>query len=83
MTSLQAVVFDFDGVILESAEVKTDAFVELYAGHGSAVDQAVIVEGLLAILILPPRPRVLLGLLHEGQHSVRRLLLSPLPLGEG
>jgi phosphoglycolate phosphatase-like HAD superfamily hydrolase len=37
VTSLQAVVFDFDGVILESAEVKTDAFVELYAGHGSAV----------------------------------------------
>lgn len=39
MTSaqIQAVVFDFDGVILESAEVKTDAFVELYAAHGEAV----------------------------------------------
>src|SRR5688572_19058444 len=28
---LRAVVFDFDGVILESADVKTDAFVELFA----------------------------------------------------
>lgn len=37
---IQAIVFDFDGVILESAEVKTDAFVELYAAHGpSVVDQ--------------------------------------------
>ena len=34
---IRAVVFDFDGVILESAEVKTDAFVELYAGHGPEV----------------------------------------------
>ena len=32
-----AVVFDFDGVILESADVKTDAFVELYAEHGTDV----------------------------------------------
>jgi phosphoglycolate phosphatase-like HAD superfamily hydrolase len=30
-------VFDFDGVILESADVKTDAFVELYAEHGAEV----------------------------------------------
>lgn len=37
MTSLRAVVFDFDGVILESADVKTDAFVELYAAHGEDV----------------------------------------------
>jgi phosphoglycolate phosphatase-like HAD superfamily hydrolase len=36
-TPIRAVVFDFDGVILESAEVKTDAFVELYAEHGSDV----------------------------------------------
>ncbi len=35
--AIRAVVFDFDGVILESAEVKTDAFVELYAGHGGDV----------------------------------------------
>lgn len=38
---IRAVVFDFDGVILESAEVKTDAFVELYAAHGPDVVAAV------------------------------------------
>ena len=34
---INAVVFDFDGVILESAEVKTEAFVELYSEHGPDV----------------------------------------------
>jgi phosphoglycolate phosphatase-like HAD superfamily hydrolase len=34
--SLAAIVFDFDGVVLESADVKTDAFVELFADHGPA-----------------------------------------------
>jgi phosphoglycolate phosphatase-like HAD superfamily hydrolase len=37
VTRIRAIVFDFDGVILESADVKTDAFVELYAGHGAEV----------------------------------------------
>jgi len=36
-TRIRAVVFDFDGVILESADVKTEAFVELYAEHGDEV----------------------------------------------
>lgn len=31
---LRAIVFDFDGVILESADVKTEAFLELYREHG-------------------------------------------------
>jgi len=30
---IKAVVFDFDGVILESADIKTDAFVELFDAH--------------------------------------------------
>lgn len=34
---LAAVVFDFDGVILESAEIKAAAFAELYAAHGEDV----------------------------------------------
>jgi phosphoglycolate phosphatase-like HAD superfamily hydrolase len=34
---LRAIVFDFDGVILESADVKTAAFCELYAAHGADV----------------------------------------------
>ncbi len=32
-TGLVAVVFDFDGVILESAEIKTEAFLELFAAY--------------------------------------------------
>jgi phosphoglycolate phosphatase-like HAD superfamily hydrolase len=41
MSCIRAIVFDFDGVILESADVKTDAFLELYAEHGAAVVQKV------------------------------------------
>ena len=33
ISTLRAIVFDFDGVILESAEVKTEAFLELYAAY--------------------------------------------------
>lgn len=38
---LRAIVFDFDGVILESGDVKTDAFVELFAEHGAEVQERV------------------------------------------
>lgn len=38
---LRAIVFDFDGVILESADVKTEAFLELYAAHGPALVEKV------------------------------------------
>lgn len=34
---IRTVVFDFDGVVLESADVKTEAFLDLYAKHGSEV----------------------------------------------
>lgn len=34
---LRAIVFDFDGVVLESADVKTDAFVEMFAAHGAEI----------------------------------------------
>ncbi len=33
ISALRAIVFDFDGVILESANIKTEAFLELYADH--------------------------------------------------
>lgn len=33
LDGLSLVVFDFDGVILESADIKTEAFVELFADH--------------------------------------------------
>ncbi len=35
--SLRAIVFDFDGVILESANIKTEAFMELYADYPEKV----------------------------------------------
>ncbi len=38
---LRAIVFDFDGVILESADVKTEAFLELYAEHGAELVEQV------------------------------------------
>jgi phosphoglycolate phosphatase-like HAD superfamily hydrolase len=41
VTDIAAIVFDFDGVILESAEVKTDAFCELYAEHGAEIVERV------------------------------------------
>ena len=39
--TIAAIVFDFDGVVLESADVKTDAFVELFATHGPGVQARV------------------------------------------
>jgi phosphoglycolate phosphatase-like HAD superfamily hydrolase len=36
-----AIIFDFDGVLVESVDIKTRAFVELYARHGEAVMGAV------------------------------------------
>lgn len=41
MSAFQIIVFDFDGVVLESADVKTDAFVELFAAHGPDVQAKV------------------------------------------
>jgi phosphoglycolate phosphatase-like HAD superfamily hydrolase len=41
VTRFRGIVFDFDGVILESADVKTEAFVELYAEHGEHVVERV------------------------------------------
>jgi len=35
------IIFDFDGVILESVSVKTDAFRELFSGYPSHVDEIV------------------------------------------
>jgi len=37
-TTLDAVIFDFDGVILESVEVKDDAFRALFADHPGEID---------------------------------------------
>ena len=45
MTALprfEAIFFDFDGVLVESVDIKTTAFARLYAGHGEPVADAVV-----------------------------------------
>lgn len=37
-----AVFFDFDGVLAESADIKTRAFIQMYKEHGAAVVDAVV-----------------------------------------
>ena len=38
---IKAVIFDFDGVILESADIKTEAFKELFSQHASKLKEIV------------------------------------------
>ena len=37
----EALIFDFDGVIVDSVQLKVDAFLEMYQGHGEEILQAV------------------------------------------
>jgi len=37
----EAIIFDFDGVVVESGDIKTQAFVNLYRDHGDTVAAAV------------------------------------------
>lgn len=38
---IKAVIFDFDGVILESADVKTEAFAELFSGYPHKIKEII------------------------------------------
>jgi beta-phosphoglucomutase-like phosphatase (HAD superfamily) len=38
----QAVFFDFDGVILDSVNVKTEAFAKMYESYGKKIEEAVV-----------------------------------------
>lgn len=42
MTLCRAVIFDFDGVIVESEEIKTHAFMSMYREYGPAVVEAAV-----------------------------------------
>ncbi|SFK60515.1 Phosphoglycolate phosphatase, HAD superfamily [Nitrosomonas aestuarii] len=42
MTDWQAIIFDFDGVVAESGEIKTQAFAELYRPYGEDVVAEVV-----------------------------------------
>ena len=39
---IKAIIFDFDGVLVESVDVKTQAFAELFRGYGPQVVQQVV-----------------------------------------
>jgi len=39
---IKAIIFDFDGVIVESVQVKTDAFAEIYNPFGKEIVQKVV-----------------------------------------
>ena len=39
---LKGIIFDFDGVIAESVQVKTDAFAEIYKNYGSDIVKKVV-----------------------------------------
>jgi phosphoglycolate phosphatase-like HAD superfamily hydrolase len=38
----QAIIFDFDGVVVESGDIKAQAFAELYRSHGETIAQAAV-----------------------------------------
>ena len=42
MPDIKAIIFDFDGVILDSVDAKTQAFAELYEPYGKTVVQQVV-----------------------------------------
>ena len=41
---VNAIIFDFDGVILESLNVKTNAFKKLYEPYGSDISKKVVFD---------------------------------------
>ncbi|MCP5364622.1 MAG: HAD family hydrolase [Hyphomicrobiales bacterium] len=42
MANFKAIIFDFDGVIVESSDIKTEAFRALYQSYGSEVVEAAV-----------------------------------------
>ncbi len=41
-TNWQAIIFDFDGVLVESGDIKTQAFADLYQSHGDTIASKVV-----------------------------------------
>ena len=42
LSNTTALIFDFDGVILDTVSIKTEAFAELYAPYGEGIQQRVV-----------------------------------------
>jgi len=70
----QAIFFDFDGVIVESIDIKVQAFQDLYAEHGDEVVRKVIAyhkahEGISRVIKIKNCHQALLGIdLGETEH---------------
>lgn len=47
MRKYDAIIFDFDGVLVESVDIKTKAFAALYAAHGAEIVNKVVAYHLL------------------------------------
>jgi len=67
MADTEAVLFDFDGVLAESSEIKVQAFAELYREHGPEVVEAVVAhhlahEGISRITKIRHCHKTLLGI---------------------
>ena len=41
-TNWQSIIFDFDGVIVESGDIKTNAFADLYQSYGDPIVKEVV-----------------------------------------
>lgn len=72
MTGIKAVFFDFDGVLLESADIKTGAFRDLFAGHPRWTERIVRYHLRHAGL----------SRFKKFEHIYRRFLKIPLPPAE-
>jgi len=70
----QAIFFDFDGVIVESIDIKVQAFQDLYSEHGQDIVRKVVAhhkahEGISRVIKIKKCHRELLGIdLNEADH---------------
>lgn len=70
---LRAIIFDFDGVILDSVDIKTKAFARLFEEHGSEVVEKVIAYHL---------DQCGISRFRKFAHIHEHILHRPMPAGE-
>lgn len=70
---IRAIIFDFDGVILNSVDIKTKAFARLFEEHGPEVVEQVVAHHLAQCGISRFR---------KFAHIYEHILLRPMPEGE-
>lgn len=70
---IRAIIFDFDGVILDSVDIKTKAFARLFEEHGPEVVEQVVADHLAQCGISRFR---------KFAHIYENILHRPMPDGE-